>query len=55
MGRQEWPVIYTPNIDKLVKIWGSSVEPTSRFVDFDLRETDDPTVYFDVRIEQTLP
>lgn len=55
MGRQEWPVIYTPNIDKLVKIWGSSVEPTSRFVDFELRETDDPTVYFDVRIKQNLP
>lgn len=52
MGRQEWPVIYTPNIDKLVKIWGNGVEQTSRFVDFELRETDDPTVYFDARINQ---
>ena len=55
MGRQEWPIIYTPNIDKLVKTWGAKVEPTSRFVDFELRETDDPTVYFDVRIKQNLP
>jgi len=54
MGRQEWPVIYTPNIDKLVKMWGNSVEPTSRFVDFELRETADPTVYFDLRCKQNL-
>ena len=55
MGRQEWPVIYTPNINKLIKIWGSNVEETSRFVDLELRETDDPTVYFDARIKQNLP
>lgn len=55
MGRLEWPVIYTPNIDKLVRMWGDSVEPTSRFVDFELRETDDPTVYFDLRFNQHLP
>lgn len=55
MGRQEWPVIYTPNIDKLVRMWGNSVEPTSRFVDFELRETDDPTVYFDLRSKPNLP
>ncbi|MEZ6032949.1 MAG: hypothetical protein R3C17_07640 [Planctomycetaceae bacterium] len=55
MGRQEWPVIYTPNIDKVIKIWGSTVEETSRFVDLELRETDDPTVYFDARIKQNLP
>lgn len=55
MGRVEWPVIYTPNIDRLVRLWGSNVEPTSRFVDFELRETDDPTVYFDLRSNQNLP
>ena len=55
MGRQEWPVIYTQNIDKMVRMWGNSVEPTSRFIDFELRETDDPTVYFDLRFKQNLP
>jgi hypothetical protein len=54
MGRQEWPVIYTQNIDRIVRMWGNSVEPTSRFVDFELRETDDPTVYFDFRVKQNL-
>jgi hypothetical protein len=54
MGRQEWPIIYTQNIDKLVRMWGNSVEPTSRFVDFELCETDDPTVYFDLRVRQNL-
>jgi len=55
MGRQDWPVIYTPSIDELLSIWGSTVEETTRFVDLELRETDDPTVYFDVRMKQNLP
>lgn len=55
MGRQEWPVLYTPNADELLRIWGDSVEQTSRFVDIELRQTDDPTVYFDVRMKENLP
>lgn len=55
MGRQEWPVAYTTNIDRLIHIWGEKVEKTSRFVDFELRETDDPTVYFDVRLKDNFP
>lgn len=55
MGRQEWPVLYTKDIDQLIRTWGDKVEETSRFVDFELRETDDPTVYFDMRVEENLP
>ena len=55
MGRQEWPVLYTPNTDELLRIWSENVEQTSRFVDLELRQTDDPTVYFDVRMKQNLP
>ena len=55
MGRQEWPVLYTTNIDRLIRTWGEGVEETSRFIDFELRETDDPTVYFDVRMRENLP
>lgn len=55
MGRQEWPVLYTTHIDRLIRTWGDGVEETSRFIDFELRETDDPTVYFDVRMTENLP
>jgi hypothetical protein len=55
MGRQEWPVLYTTDIDRLIRPWGEKVEETSRFIDFELRETDDPTVYFDVRMAQNRP
>ncbi len=55
MGRQELPVLYTPHIDRLIRSWGERVEETSRFIDFELRGTDDPTVYFDVRMKQNLP
>lgn len=55
MGRQEWPVLYTTNIDRLIRTWGERVEETSRFIDFELRETDDPTVYFDIRMKENLP
>ena len=55
MGRQEWPVLYTTNIDRLIRTWGEKVEETSRFIDFELRETDDPTVYFDIRMKENLP
>jgi hypothetical protein len=55
MGRDEWPVLYTSSIDRLIDAWGKKVEETSRFVDLELRQTDDPTVYFDARIKQNLP
>jgi hypothetical protein len=55
MGRQDWPVLYTPDAEELLKIWGDNVEQTSRFVDLELRQTDDPTVYFDARLKQNLP
>lgn len=55
MGRDEWPVLYTSSIDRLIDVWGNKVDETSRFIDLELRQTDDPTVYFDVRIKQNLP
>ena len=39
------------HIDK----WKDRVEETSRFVDFELQETKDPTVYFDLRIKENIP
>lgn len=55
MGRHDWPVFYTSNVGKLLEIWGDRVEQTSRFIDLELRETDDPTVYFDQRMKENLP
>jgi hypothetical protein len=55
MGRQDWPVLYTPNANELLNLWRDKVEQTSRFVDLELRETNDPTVYFDLRWKQNLP
>ena len=55
MGRDEWPVLYTRRIAPLLEKWGTNVEETSRFVDLELRQTDDSTVYFDSRMEQDLP
>lgn len=55
MGRQDGLVLYTSSIDRLIDVWGELVEPTSRFVDFELQQTDDPTVYFDVRTKENLP
>lgn len=55
MGRQDWPVFYTSDADALIKEWGKKVEQTSRYVDFELRQTNDPTVYFDIRTKQNLP
>jgi hypothetical protein len=55
MGRSDRPVLYTPSIDSLLRKWGKKVEVTSRFVDLELRQTDDPTVYFDTRIQNDLP
>ena len=55
MGRNETPVIYAPNIDRLLDTWGSQVEETSRFVDLEIRQTNESTVYFDSRFTQSLP
>lgn len=55
MGRDEHPVLFTDNIGRLRQAWGDRVQETSRFIDFELRETNDPTVYFDVRWHQGLP
>lgn len=49
MGRSEWPVLFTPNVAMVLRKWGRRVEQTNRFVDIELRQTDDPTVYFDAR------
>ena len=42
-------------IDRLIDCWGKTVEETSRFVDLELRETEDPTVYFDARMIEDVP
>ena len=55
MGRDEYPVLYTYSIKSLLEQWKDNVEETSRFVDFELQETNDPTVYFDLRIKENLP
>lgn len=55
MGRDELPVFYTKNIDKLLKAWDGQVTETSRFIDFELRQTTDSTVYFDLRVKQNMP
>ena len=55
MGRDEWPVFYTRSIDRLIDAWGNKVEETSRFIDLELRQTDDPTVCFDVRMKEEVP
>jgi hypothetical protein len=52
MGRSEPPLLYTPSIDSVLRNWGQNVEQTSRFVDLELSQTDEPTVYFDARKEK---
>ena len=54
MGRDEWPILYTTNIDTLTKTWGDRITETSRFVELELRQTNDATVYFDARMNQDL-
>ena len=53
MGSNEWPVMYCRNLNDLL---GTSLslklEQTERFVDLELRETADITVYFDVRRDE---
>ena len=47
MARDECPILYTSSINAVVGQLGTDIEETSRFVDFELRQTIDPTVYFD--------
>lgn len=55
MGRDEPPVVYTDSIRRLLKAWGGRVQETVRFVDFELKETDAASVYFDTRESDGLP
>jgi hypothetical protein len=55
MGRSDWPVLYTPNVRSILRAWAPAVQETSRFVDLQLCQTDDPTVYFDARPKHDLP
>ena len=51
MGRSEWPVLYTTRIDALMEGWGDRIKETSRFIDLELRQNNDVTVYFDARMK----
>lgn len=55
MGRDEIPVVYTNDIDRLLSGWGRDAKESERFADLELIETDDPTVYFDQRLRNGLP
>ncbi|WP_153559411.1 hypothetical protein [Roseimaritima sediminicola] len=55
MGRRDGPVLFTPNIAPVLRKWGKKVEETSRFVDLELLQTADPTVFFDARPRDGLP
>lgn len=55
MGRQDWPVFYTTHLDALIQAWSGLIEESSRFVDLELRQTDDLTVYFDARLRNDVP
>ncbi|MFN3194034.1 MAG: hypothetical protein ACE361_26230 [Aureliella sp.] len=50
MGSNEWPVLYCRNVDRLLSTSAQSkMEQAERFVDLEIQETADATVYFDVR------
>ncbi len=55
MGRDQWPVIMTNSVDSLLERWTTQVQPTSRFVNLEIRETEDPLVFFDIRIKDGVP
>ncbi len=55
MGTDEWPIVYTTDVRRLVEDWNGDAEPTARFVDVELRQTKDPTVYFDTRFIDSVP
>lgn len=53
-GRSEQIVLYTSDLPRTLDRWADQVEQTDRFPDIELKETDDPTVYFDLRSNQGL-
>lgn len=55
IGKEEVPVIYTKNIADLLERWNDKVGESARFVKFELRETKDPLVYFDIRRQNGIP
>ncbi|HHK41143.1 MAG TPA: hypothetical protein ENJ50_01890 [Planctomycetaceae bacterium] len=55
MARDEVPVLYCRQIDEILDIWDGQISETNRFVDVELRQVRDTTVYFDRRIDQSTP
>ena len=55
IGTTDIPKLYVQSIGQLLERWGSRVEKSSRFIDLQLAQTDDPTVYFDSRLKDNLP
>ena len=55
MGTTDIPKLYVQSIGQLLVKWGNSVEKSTRFIDLQLVQTDDPTVYFDSRLKGILP
>jgi hypothetical protein len=54
-GRMDSTIFYTSNLDAVLDAWGKGVRESSRFADFRLLETNDPTPYFDRRVNQGIP
>lgn len=55
MGSTDVPKLYVQSTARLLKEWGNRVEQTNRFIDLELAQTDDPTVYFDSRLKNGIP
>ncbi len=55
MGREDRVRIYCESITELLDSLGTKVKPGDRFANLELRETEDPTVYFDIRKLGSLP
>lgn len=54
MGDGQNPVVYCSDVNRVLKVWEKQAEPSSRFVDVELRQTQEPTVYFDVQARDGL-
>lgn len=55
MGRADRPVLYSRDAQRVLSTWGDNARLTERFAEVELCETEDPTVYFDMRIENGIP
>ncbi len=55
MGREDRVRIYCESVAELLAAWGAKAKPGERFANLELLETDDPTVYFDVRRFEAMP